>query len=127
MDLSQNSQIRGKNVPCCNFVKQMTQLTHDWAIVLYENFRIWLTLISEMGVVPCFLFNRRHRILKKCTAWSFRNGTVFSFFKGRHRIDKNVELGLFKSEMGRGRVFRVFAEFTLALGSNAPQNCKSGK
>ena len=62
MDLSQNSQIRGKNVPCCDIVKQMTQWTHDWAIVLYENFRIWLTLISEMGVVPCFLFNRRHRI-----------------------------------------------------------------
>ena len=41
MDLSQKSQIRGKNVPCCDIVKQMTQWTHDWAIVLYENVKMY--------------------------------------------------------------------------------------
>ena len=41
VDLSQNSQICGKNVPFCNIVKQMTQLTHDWAIVLYENVKMY--------------------------------------------------------------------------------------
>ena len=46
MDLSQNSQMRGKNVPCCDIVKQMTQLAHDWAIVLYENCESQQSLVN---------------------------------------------------------------------------------
>ena len=63
MDFSQNSQIRGKKVPFCDIVKQMTQWTHDWAIVLYENVKMYSLV---------FLYQKWDRVFfsKEDTEWT---------------------------------------------------------